>query len=60
MELRIFWKDGRRRDADNILKIIQDSFTGILYQDDYLVFPRVMDIQIDRENPRVEVKFFRL
>jgi crossover junction endodeoxyribonuclease RusA len=60
MELRIFWPDARRRDADNIIKIIQDSFTGILYHDDYLVFPRVMDVNIDRKNPRVEIKFFKL
>jgi crossover junction endodeoxyribonuclease RusA len=60
MELSIFWPDKRRRDADNIIKIIQDSLSGVLYEDDKWVLPRVMNWQVDKEDPRVEVKLWRL
>lgn len=60
MELRVFWPDRRRRDTDNIIKVIQDSFTGILYDDDRWVLPRIMDWDLDHESPRVEVKIFKL
>lgn len=60
MELRFFWPDRRRRDCDNLLKIIQDSFSGILYDDDRWVLPRVMNWQLDKLNPRVELKIFPL
>ena len=59
MELRFFWPDRRKRDCDNSLKLLQDSFTGILYDDDKWVLPRVMDWNLDRENPRVEIKLWR-
>lgn len=60
MELRFFWPDRRRRDCDNSLKIIQDAFSGILYDDDRWILPRVMNWDIDKERPRVEVKFWKL
>lgn len=60
MEFRIFWVDKRRRDADNIVKIIQDSFTNILYEDDRWVLPRVLNWNVDKANPRVEIKLFKL
>ena len=60
MELRVFWKDRRRRDTDNIIKIIQDSFSGILYDDDRWVLPRIMDWDLDPTHPRVEIKIYKL
>ena len=60
MELRVFWADRRRRDTDNIIKIIQDSFIGILYDDDRWVLPRIMDWNLDKDDPRVEIKLFKL
>ncbi len=56
----IFWPNARRRDADNAMKILLDSLTGVLYDDDRQVMPRVMDMRIDRENPRVEVELERV
>lgn len=60
MELYIYWPDRRRRDADNVIKIVQDSFTGILWDDDRHVLPRVIDYAIDKEYPRVSVRIFKL
>jgi len=60
MEFRIYWPDKRRRDADNVIKIVQDSFSGILYDDDKFVLPRIMDWDLDPAQPRVEIKLFKL
>lgn len=60
MELFIYWPDKRRRDADNVIKIVQDSFTGILWNDDKWVLPRIMDWNLDAETPRVQIKIYKL
>jgi crossover junction endodeoxyribonuclease RusA len=60
MELQIFWPDKRRRDADNCLKLLSDTLEGVLYEDDRWVLPRVLNWDVDKENPRVEVKLFKL
>lgn len=46
----------KRRDTDNLFKCLLDTLTenGLVY-DDSMVIPRVMNIYIDSENPRVEV-----
>ena len=60
MEVRIFWPDRRRRDPDNLLKLTQDSLTGIVWHDDKMVLPRVMDFKPAQDDPRVELKIYRL
>lgn len=60
MELRFFWPDRRRRDTDNCLKLLSDTLESILYEDDKWLLPRVMNWEIDKSNPRVEVKLWRL
>jgi crossover junction endodeoxyribonuclease RusA len=60
MELFIYWPDKRKRDADNIIKIIQDSFTGILWDDDRWVLPRIMNWELYTADPRVSVRIFKL
>jgi crossover junction endodeoxyribonuclease RusA len=52
----IFWKDNRRRDADNTFKLLLDSMKGIAFQDDSQVLPRVMDYNVDKQNPRIEIE----
>ena len=60
MELEIFWPDFRRRDADNCIKLLSDTLEGILYEDDRWILPRVLNWAVDVENPRVEVKIYKL
>lgn len=60
MELRFFWPDKHRRDCDNCLKLLSDTLEEILYEDDRWLLPRVIDWNIDKENPRTEVKLWRL
>ena len=56
MRVWVWFPDKRKRDADNILKILQDSLTGIMWLDDRQVMPRVMDVGVDKQNPRVEIE----
>lgn len=56
MRIWVYWNDGRRRDADNLLKLTQDALTGIVWTDDMYCLPQVMDWQIDRGNGRMEIE----
>lgn len=54
-EVVIYFKK-RGTDGDNIFKCLLDSFTEVgIILDDSMVIPRVSDIFIDPDNPRVEV-----
>ena len=53
--LTFFFPSKRKKDTHNTLKVLMDSFEGILYDDDYWALPRIMDFHIDRENPRLEL-----
>ena len=52
----VYWQNRSRRDADNLFKVTLDALTGILYLDDRMCLPRVMDFSVDRTNPRVELE----
>lgn len=56
MRVWIWWANNRRRDADNLFKILSDSLTGIAYIDDCMVLPQVIDFSVDKHNPRVEIE----
>lgn len=55
LEIWIYWGSRRRRDCDNLLKLLQDCLQGVVYTDDKWALPRVMDWDIDSDNPRIEV-----
>ena len=59
VEQKFFWPDARKRDCSNCEKILSDSLNGIVFDDDCWLLNRVMDFEIDRENPRVELKIYR-
>ena len=59
VEIKIFWKDARKSDCDNRLKIFLDSMNGILWEDDHVCLPRFMDYSTDRENPRMEIVIYK-
>ena len=56
LNIWVFWNDGRRRDTDNIMKLLNDSLTGIVWVDDYYSLPRVQDWQIDKGKGRIEIE----
>lgn len=56
MRYWVWWPDARRRDPSNLLKVLDDTFQGVLYEDDRTLLPQAMDYHIDRKNPRVEIE----
>ncbi len=59
VELRIFVPDKRKRDADNLLKLSLDAIAAGLGVDDSRFLPRIMSRELDRKNPRIEVRVFQ-
>jgi len=55
ISIMIFFPDKRRRDADNVVKSIQDGCTHIIWHDDHRVGCYSPPWRIDRDNPRAEV-----
>ena len=58
LELTAFWPDKRRRDMNNLHKLLCDAFEGILYPDDKMVLVRDIDFALDRKAPRVECNIY--
>lgn len=57
IEFRLFPPDKRRRDILNYTQLICDGIEGVAYTNDWRIDKAVViREQIDRENPRVEVR----
>lgn len=60
VRLWFYFPDKRRRDTHNGLKGLLDALEDAgVYVDDKWALPRVMDWQVDRANPRIEIEFER-
>lgn len=58
VRLWFYFPDARKRDTHNALKLMLDCFEEArIYENDQLALPQIMDFEIDRQNPRVEVEF---
>ncbi|GAB6926027.1 hypothetical protein JCM10914A_56110 [Paenibacillus sp. JCM 10914] len=58
VRLWYYFPDARRRDTHNTLKALLDALEdGCIYEDDKLALPQIMDYEIDRKNPRIEIEF---
>lgn len=61
VRLWFYFPDKRRRDTHNALKALLDALEdGGIYEDDKLALPQIMDYQVDRQNPRIEIEFERI
>jgi crossover junction endodeoxyribonuclease RusA len=56
IEIYLYFKDKRRRDIDNWHKILLDSLTGVIWDDDSQIIEMTVKKFIDPVNPRIEVK----
>lgn len=54
MELYVYWPDERKRDMNNLHKLLPDALEGIIFENDQYVLIRDMDFTVDRKHPRVE------
>lgn len=57
VRLRFYLPDRKRRDPDNLLKLIHDAMSGIVYHDDHQIRRQVWEVAgVDRVDPRVEIE----
>jgi len=57
MDIWYFFKDERHADAGNYHKALGDFHHGIIVEDDRKLLWRDQDIEIDKDNPRIELDF---
>ncbi|MGV7000344.1 RusA family crossover junction endodeoxyribonuclease [Priestia megaterium] len=55
-----FPADKKRRDTNNVFKLMMDAFTGIIYDDDEYALPRVMDFHrvAEGQKPYFELNIY--
>lgn len=56
VDLVFYFKDKKIRDSHNTLKLLMDVMQDVVFENDYYVMPRIMGVELDRDNPRVEVQ----
>jgi len=56
LRIELFFGDNRKRDIDNYNKIVIDSLTGILFEDDSQIQSLLIIKNKDLKNPRVEIQ----
>lgn len=55
--LWFFFKDNRKRDTHNCLKILMDLMEECgIYSNDMYALPRIMDFEVDKNFPRIEIQ----
>ena len=55
LDIVVYMPDKRRRDSHNMLKLLMDTIEGLAYRDDYTVMTRIQSVELDRDNPRLEM-----
>lgn len=55
VSVHFYHKDKRKHDIDNYFKLLFDSLTGIIWEDDGQITELHAQKFIDKENPRIEV-----
>lgn len=58
VRLWYYFPDHRKRDTHNTLKLLLDCFEdALIYENDMNALPHIVDFEVDKDNPRVEVEF---
>lgn len=55
IQMSLFFGTRRKQDIDNYSKLVLDSLSGIVYEDDSQIFNLNIVKFYDKENPRVEL-----
>ena len=53
--IRLYFKQNRKHDVDNFNKIILDSLTGIVWEDDSQIMEILIQKYLDKDDPRAEI-----
>lgn len=56
VDMVFYFPDRRIRDSHNALKLLMDVMQGKVYINDYNAIPRIMSVEYDKDNPRVELR----
>lgn len=56
MRVELFFGDKRKRDVDNYNKLLMDSMSGIVYEDDVQIQSLLIIKNYDKKNPRIEIE----
>jgi crossover junction endodeoxyribonuclease RusA len=56
VDMTYYFPDRRIRDASNCLKLLMDVMQGIVYANDFYALPRIQSVELDKQNPRVEIR----
>lgn len=56
VDMVFYFPDRKIRDSHNCLKLLLDVMQGIVYENDYVILPRIQSVEYDKENPRVELR----
>lgn len=56
MRVELFFGDERKRDIDNFNKILLDSMSGIIFEDDSQIQSLLIIKNKDKKNPRIELQ----
>lgn len=60
IHIRMYRDSARGADYDNLAKSITDGCNGVLWKDDRQIKRAVLEVYIDRTNPRVELLYGEL
>lgn len=55
LDIVVYMPDRKLRDNHNMLKILLDVLEEEIIENDYYVMPRVQSVELDRDNPRMEM-----
>lgn len=56
LRVELFFGDDRKRDIDNYNKILLDSMSGIIFEDDSQIQSLLIIKNKDKRNPRIEIQ----
>lgn len=56
VDAKVYWKTRRTRDVNNLDKNLCDCLEGLVLDNDCYLLIRWIDWEIDKENPRIELK----
>lgn len=58
VKIDLFFANKRNHDIDNYNKILLDSLTGIVWEDDGLIQSMTVSKSYDKSNPRIEITIY--
>jgi Holliday junction resolvase RusA-like endonuclease len=55
VDMVFYFPDQIVRDSHNMLKLLFDVLQGAVFMNDYYAMPRILSVELDAENPRVDI-----